>query len=239
MSTEACGDLLITVNGETLLLDACGAAYVRAHDTLVFSDLHFEKGSSYAKGRQFLPPYDTADTLARMAQAIARHKPARVIALGDSFHDAGAADRLGERERALLEGMCRATRFVWIAGNHDPVSPSWLEGERAEIYRMGGLTFRHEPLAAFEPGEVAGHLHPCASVAKWGRSVRRRCFVSDGLRLILPSFGAYTGGLDVGDPAIAGLFAGPFHAYMLGAARVYAIARRIAVRDAAAPGTRS
>jgi DNA ligase-associated metallophosphoesterase len=227
--TDPSGDLLITVNGETLLLDACGATYAGAHDTLVFSDLHVEKGSAYARGRQFLPPYDTADTLARMRRAIDRHKPARVIALGDSFHDAGAADRLGPQARGLLEEMGRAARFVWIAGNHDPHPPAWLAGETAEIYRMGGLTFRHEPQAAFEPGEVAGHLHPCASVAKWGRRVRRRCFVSDGLRLILPSFGAYTGGLDVGDPAIAGLFAGPFHAYLLGTSRVYAIPRRIAI----------
>lgn len=223
------GDLLIDVNGERLLLDACGAAYALAHETLIFSDLHFEKGSSYARGRQFLPPYDTLDTLQRMHRAVARHKPARVIALGDSFHDAGGPDRLGSEERLLLEDVGKAARFVWIAGNHDPHPPSWLDGEIAETYRMGGLTFRHEPVAAFEPGEVAGHLHPCASVSKWGRSVRRRCFVSDGLRLILPSFGAYTGGLDVGDAAIAGLFAGPFHAYMLGAARVYAIPRQIAV----------
>src|SRR5689334_4612316 len=84
------GDLLIDVNGETLLLDACGAAFSPAHATLIFSDLHFEKGSAYARGRQFLPPYDTADTLQRMTLAIARHRPARVIALGDSFHDADA-----------------------------------------------------------------------------------------------------------------------------------------------------
>ncbi|HEY0266858.1 MAG TPA: ligase-associated DNA damage response endonuclease PdeM [Rhizomicrobium sp.] len=222
-------DLLIDVNGETLLLDSCGAAFSAAHGTLIFSDLHFEKGSSYARGRQFLPPYDTANTLLRMARAIARHNPARVIALGDSFHDAGAADRLGPEERGMLEAFAKAAAFVWITGNHDPHPPVWLGGDIAEVFRMGGLTFRHEPLANFEPGEVAGHLHPCASVAKWGRSVRRRCFVSDGLRMILPSFGAYTGGLDVGDAAIASLFAGPFHAYMLGNTRVYAIPRRIAV----------
>ena len=200
--------LLIEVNGETLLLDSCGAAFSPAHSTLIFADLHFEKGSSYARGRQFLPPYDTADTLLRMARAIARHNPARVIALGDSFHDSGAADRLGPEERGLLDSLAQTARFTWIAGNHDPHPPAWLGGEVAESLRLGGLTFRHEPLAAFEPGEVAGHLHPCARVAKWGRSVRRRCFVSDGLRLILPSFGAYTGGLDVGDAAIASLFAG-------------------------------
>jgi uncharacterized protein len=223
------GDVVISVNGETLLLDACGAAFVKAHSTLVFADLHFEKGSAYARGRQFLPPYDTANTLLRMARAMARHKPARVIALGDSFHDGGAGDRLGPEARGLLESLTRMAEFVWIAGNHDPDPPAWLNGEVAASVCVGGLTLRHAPLASFEPGEVAGHLHPCASVSKWGRSVRRRCFVSDGLRLILPSFGAYTGGLDVGDQAIATLFAGPFHAYMLGHARVYAIPRRAAV----------
>jgi DNA ligase-associated metallophosphoesterase len=222
-------DLLIDVNGETLLLDACGAAFARAHGTLIFSDLHFEKGSSYARGRQFLPPYDTTTTLLRMARAIDRHKPARVIALGDSFHDADAADRLGPEERGMLEAMGGLAAFVWITGNHDPHPPAWLGGEIAETWRMGGLVFRHEPHTELEPGEVAGHLHPCASVAKWGRSVRRRCFVSDGLRLILPSFGAYTGGLDVGEAPISSLFAGPFHAYMLGQSRVYAIPRKVAV----------
>jgi len=223
------GDLEITVNGESLLLDACGAAMARAHSTLIFADLHFEKGSSYARSRQFLPPYDTAHTLLRMTRAIARHKPARVIALGDSFHDPGAADRLGAQQRDQLQSLGKTTHFTWISGNHDPQPPLWLGGDVAETLRLGGLVFRHEPLALFEPGEVAGHLHPCASVAKWGRSVRRRCFVSDGLRLILPSFGAYTGGLDVGDVAIASLFANAFHAYMLGSARVYAIPRRVAV----------
>ena len=88
------------MNGETLLLDASGAAFGRVHSTLVFADLHFEKGSSYARGRQFLPPYDTPTRLLRMARAMARHKPARVIALGDSFHDRGAAGRLGREELA-------------------------------------------------------------------------------------------------------------------------------------------
>jgi len=228
LTDSAAGDLSISVNGETLLLDASGAAFVKAHSTLVFADLHFEKGSAYARGRQFLPPYDTANTLQRMAEAMARHRPARVIALGDSFHDGGAGGRLQPEDRSRLERLTGQAQFVWIAGNHDPDPPVWLSGELAASIRVGGLSFRHEPLSAFEPGEVVGHLHPCASVSRWGRSVRRRCFVSDGLRLILPSFGAYTGGLDVGDSAIAALFAGPFHAYMLGQARVYAIPRRVA-----------
>ncbi len=220
-------DLTITVNGETLLLDASGAAFSSVHRALIFADLHFEKGSAYARGAQFLPPYDTRATLLRMARAVARHNPAVIVALGDSFHDRGAAGRLGPEERATLAAMARAAHFVWIAGNHDPEPPAWLGGEIAEHYRLGGLVLRHEPQPCAEAGEVAGHLHPCASVAKWGRSVRRRCFVSDGTRLVLPSFGAYTGGLPVADAAIASLFAGPFHAYMLGSDRVYAIAQRM------------
>ena len=223
------GELEIAVNGETLVLDASGAAFVRAHATLVFADLHFEKGSSYARGRQFLPPYDTASTLLRMARAIGRHKPARVIALGDSFHDPDAHARLDAAHREQLRSLGRTAHFTWISGNHDPQPPPWLEGEVAETVRLGALVFRHEPLVQFEPGEVAGHLHPCARVAKWGKSVRRRCFVSDGLRLVLPSFGAYTGGLDVGNAAISSLFADSFHAYMLGSSRVYAIPRPVAV----------
>jgi DNA ligase-associated metallophosphoesterase len=220
-------DLVIEVNGEKLLLDTSGAAFSVAHRALIFADLHFEKGSAYARGAQFLPPYDTRATLLRMARAVARHNPAVIIALGDSFHDRTAAERLGADERAMLATMARTARFVWIAGNHDPSPPAWLDGEIAEEHRLGGLTFRHEPQSRAEAGEVAGHLHPCASVAKWGRGVRRRCFVSDGTRLVLPSFGAYTGGLSVADVAIASLFDGPFHAYMLGSERVYAIPQRM------------
>jgi uncharacterized protein len=219
-------DIIIEVNGEKVLLDACGAAFSPQHRTLMFADLHFEKGSSYARGGQFLPPYDSRATLLRMARAVARHNPARIIALGDSFHDRDAAARLGVEERSMLEAMAAGAQFVWIAGNHDPSPPDWLGGIIAEEYALGGLLLRHEPHAASKPGEVAGHLHPCARVAKWGRGVRRRCFVSDGMRLVLPSFGAYTGGLDVGEAAIAALFAGPFHAYMLGTERVYAIPQR-------------
>jgi hypothetical protein len=215
----------VFVNGQALFLDVSGAAWWPAARTLVFADLHFEKGSSYARGRQFLPPYDTRATLLRMAHVLARYNPARVIALGDSFHDADAASRLDSDAREALAAMRKTADFIWIAGNHDPLPPGWLGGTVTDAWREGGLIFRHEPRGDAEPGEIAGHLHPCTKVAKYGRSVRRRCFAADGRRMILPSFGAYTGGLDVGDVAIASLFEARFHAYMLGQERVYAIPR--------------
>ncbi len=219
-------DLIINVNGESVLLDPHGVAFVPSQGALIVADLHFEKGSSYARTGQLLPPHDSRATLLKLAEVVGRHQPSTIIALGDSFHDREAGARLGAEERAMLDTLSRVAEFVWIAGNHDPQAPYWLGGTKAEEVALGGLTLRHEPHESLHIGEVAGHLHPCASVGKWGRSVRRRCFVSDGLRLVLPSFGAYTGGLDVREAPITGLFAGPFHAYMLGQRRVYAVAQR-------------
>src|SRR5580698_3473054 len=214
-------DLCADVNGERLTLDKSGAAWWERTRTLIFADLHFEKGSSYARGGQFLPPYDTRATLLRMAEVTARRGPARIIALGDSFHDPFAAERLGPEERAMLKTLAATAHFLWITGNHDPHPPAWLGGAAMESWREGGLIFRHEPEADAAPGEVAGHLHPAATVAKFGRGVRRRCFAADRARIVLPAFGAYAGGLDVGDAAISSLFRGPFHAFMLGQDRVY------------------
>ncbi len=215
------GALHISVNGETLLLDRSGAAYWPAEQTLVFADLHFEKGSAYAKRGALLPPYDTRATIRRMEQTIARFAPARVIALGDSFHDGEADARLDAEERAMLTALASRGDWLWVEGNHDPKPPAWIGGIVAAQFARGGLAFRHLPTA--QKGEIAGHLHPAVTVTRHGTSVRRRCFVSDGARLLLPAFGAYAGGLDVRDEAIASLFAGGGTAYALGRERVYAV----------------
>ncbi len=214
----------VTVNGEPLLLDASGALWWEAERTLVFADLHFEKGSSLARRGAMLPPYDTRATLARIAGRVQHYTPARVIALGDSFHDCDAAERLDEEEHSELVRLGAGCEWIWIAGNHDPAPPAWLGGRVAEEIAIGGLVFRHEPRTTPAKGEIAGHLHPCATVARRGRSLRRRCFVSDGARLLMPAFGAYAGGLDVRDAAVSGLFATRFLTYLLGMRRVYAVA---------------
>lgn len=217
-------EMLVEVNGEALLLDPAGAAWWPVERTLVLADIHFEKGSAYARGRQFLPPYDTRTALKRIAALMRAHSPARVIALGDSFHDRWGAGRLDDFEREQLAAMGRVAEWIWIEGNHDPEIPSWLGGRIASEVAVGGLVFRHEPSAVPVRGEVAGHLHPCATVTRRGHSIRRRCFVSDGTRLVLPAFGAYAGGLDVREQTIRSLFGQRVLAYLLGSRRVYAAA---------------
>jgi metallophosphoesterase superfamily enzyme len=133
---------------------------------------------------------------------------------------------LDEEERDMLGRLGRAADWIWITGNHDPAPPTWLGGFITSEIAFGRLVFRHEPGVLFQRGEIAGHLHPCATVNRRGRSLRRRCFVSDGKRMVLPAFGAYAGGLDLWDAAIAGLFEADFGAYVLGKSRVYAVAGR-------------
>jgi len=219
-------DMRVIVNGETLLLDPAGAVYWPAEGTLVLADLHFEKGSSFARRGSMLPPYDTRETLSRVVALVARHRPSRVISLGDSFHDGDGPSRIDEQSRAQLTQLMSVCEWIWIEGNHDASSPSVLGGRVYAEIAIGGLLFRHEPQAGKHTGEVAGHLHPCTSVTRRGRTLRRRCFLTDGVRLVMPSFGAYTGGLDMRDVAFNPLFAESFLAYALGTDRVYAVAAR-------------
>jgi DNA ligase-associated metallophosphoesterase len=209
------------VNGVALAADPAGALFWPDRRTLAVADLHLEKGSAFAEQGRFLPPYDTAATLQALAAAIARHRPERVLCLGDSFHDAGAAGRLAPCDGDLLRRLTAAHDWVWIRGNHDPAPPREWGGRVATELTLGALTFRHQAAAHQPAGEVSGHYHPKASVRLCVRRVTGRCFVTDGRRLILPAFGAYTGGLDVLDPAVAGLFPGGFDIQLLGRGRVY------------------
>ncbi|TDI56471.1 MAG: ligase-associated DNA damage response endonuclease PdeM [Alphaproteobacteria bacterium] len=219
-------ELRMSLAGTEIALDPAGALWLPASRTIVVADLHLEKASALARRRFFLPPYDSGATLSALARLIKRRNPARIICLGDSFHDDGGADRLGDSEKARLGALQAGRDWLWIAGNHDPALPASLPGKRADVIIADGLTLRHEPLAGAGRGEVAGHLHPAAKVRRHGRSVRRRAFVSDGTRLILPAFGVLTGGLNVLDKAFASLFGDQaLRAFLLGRNRIYAIAR--------------
>jgi DNA ligase-associated metallophosphoesterase len=215
----------IVVAGTTLVADCAGALYWPDEGLLAVADLHLEKGSSYAARGVFLPPYDTAATLGRLSHLIARYEPRVVIALGDSFHDREGPARIGGNDRAALDRLQRGRDWIWIAGNHDPEPVRQIGGSFADMLAVGTLVFRHEPRPAAGDGEIAGHLHPFARVAQRGRSVGRRCFASDGRRLVMPAFGAFAGGLNVRHRAFTNVFGTlSFVAHMLGEQRLYSMA---------------
>jgi DNA ligase-associated metallophosphoesterase len=215
----------IEIAGVAAVMDPAGALWLAGSRTLVVADLHLEKSSSFARRGMFLPPYDSGATLAALANLIARRRPARVICLGDSFHDSGGFGRLSEPDRLRLSALQRGRDWVWIAGNHDRELPARIGGEIAAEITCDGLSFRHEPTAAAAPGEVAGHLHPAAKIRGNGRAVRCRAFATDGRRMVLPAFGVLTGGLNVLDRAFAPLFsAGELRPVLIGGDRLFPVA---------------
>jgi DNA ligase-associated metallophosphoesterase len=212
----------IELAGAALVADPAGIVYWPAERLLAVADLHFEKGSSFARHGALLPPYDTAATLARLCEAILRYRPRTVFALGDSFHDGDGPQRLGLEDRAAIGELQKGRDWIWIAGNHDPDPATGIGGEFTPAVAIGPLVFRHEPQG--ETGEVAGHLHPVARISARGRSVSRKCFAADGERMVLPAFGAFTGGLNIRAAACMNVFGAlSFRAHMLGATRLYAV----------------
>jgi hypothetical protein len=217
----------IALAGATFQAELNGALLWPDEATLVVADLHLEKGSSYASRSrpQFLPPYDTAATIGRLEQLLARHDPKRVICLGDSTHDLGAAERIDAASAERIAAMTSGRDWIWIAGNHDPKPPSGWGGTVLHEVAIGNVLLRHQAGDAppeAETCEISGHFHPTASVETRLARVSGRCFALNGRRVVLPAFGAYTGGLNVLDPAIARLFDFAFNVVMLGRRRLFA-----------------
>jgi DNA ligase-associated metallophosphoesterase len=211
----------ITFCGTDLVADSSAALLWPAERTLVVADLHLEKASSLARRGSLLPPYDTRATLAALADTLLRFPAKRVVCLGDSFHDAAGPGRLSGTDAGVLAALLEGREWFWVCGNHDRVLPAEIGGERVRgELRLSPLVFRHEARAQTQPGEVSGHFHPKATIAVRAGRVGGRCFVQDERRLILPAFGALTGGLDSLDPAITSLFPDGFRVHLLGRDRV-------------------
>lgn len=222
----------LSICGKTFVADLSGALYWPAEKALIVADLHLEKGSSYASKGQLLPPYDTRDTLIRLAQAIDRHDVSKIIALGDNCHDDSAIDRMDEDDLAILAILQEDQDWLWISGNHDPVIDNRLGGHSAPSVTVEGLTFRHHPRSGRVTHEIAGHMHPAARLSMYGTTIRRPCFLANGRRIVLPAFGAFTGGLNVLDDAFLPMFGmDGFSVWMLGHDGVYPVATRQLVSD--------
>jgi DNA ligase-associated metallophosphoesterase len=212
------------IHGIAAVCDPLGALYLPDAGILVVSDLHLEKSAAYARRGMLLPPYDTLATLTVLAAVISRYDPKLVISLGDNFHDRVGSQHLPDAFRTLIVEMARGREWIWINGNHDPDGTVDLPGTCSDELYYAGLAFRHEPRDGLQKGEIAGHLHPAATVRRRERSVRRPCFATDGARLLMPAFGVMSGGLDLGHNAMKGLFdKASLIAHLLGRDRIYSV----------------
>ena len=189
--------------GEEFALAGGQALYWPREQALLVADLHLEKASFFARHGQLLPPYDSRETLERVALAIRATAARRVFCLGDNFHDAGGAERLETHAAGMLAALTRATDWVWVAGNHD--KGAVREGTLVDELSIAGLLLRHEARAGETRPELSGHWHPRLKITARGRRIVRPCWVASERKLILPAFGALTGGMDAADPAIIGV----------------------------------
>jgi DNA ligase-associated metallophosphoesterase len=188
--------------GETFFATAAGALYWPHRRALLVADLHLEKASWFARLGQFLPPYDSHATLSALAGEIERTGAAQLYCLGDSFHDRFGCDRLPATARGLLTELTARLDWVWIVGNHDPGFSDHCGGRLEQEVVAGDIVLRHEAVRGDPRPEISGHFHPKLRLHLKGRNVSRRCFVASATKLIMPAFGALTGGLDAHHPEI-------------------------------------
>lgn len=202
--------------GARLVATRHGALWWQERALLCVSDLHLGKAERIAReGGGLVPPYDTRETLNRLHGLVEAYRPEKVIALGDSFDDGQAEAALGREEFIDLAAMMSGRHWIWITGNHDP-GPVHIGGSVRAAYREGALVFRHIAEAGDASGEVSGHYHPKHKLVAAGRSVSRPAFLCDARRVVMPAFGAYTGGMRSSDPVLAGLFGAGAVAVMTG-----------------------
>ena len=188
--------------GHALVALGEGALFWPARRALFVADLHFEKASWFARRGQMLPPYDSIATLADLTALAAATSAVEIWCLGDSFHDIDGCDRLPARARDMLRALTASTRWTWITGNHDRAILDRCGGDVADEAVVEGLMLRHEADPDDTRPELSGHFHPKLRLRVRGKLVSRRCFVASANKLILPAFGALTGGLDVDHPEI-------------------------------------
>lgn len=188
--------------GHDFLASPEGALFWPAQEALLVADLHLEKASWFARLGQMLPPYDSLVTLTALEREIEATGVRRLYCLGDSFHDKHGCDRLPAAARDLLTSLTARLDWIWIVGNHDAGFIDHCGGRIEEECEVGGIILRHEAIASDPRAEMSGHFHPKLRLNMKGRSVSRRCFVASATKLILPAYGAFTGGLNAGHPEI-------------------------------------
>jgi DNA ligase-associated metallophosphoesterase len=179
-----------------------GALFWPEEQALLVADLHLEKASFFARHGQMLPPYDSRDTLERVALAIRETGARRVIALGDNFHDDKGPDRIEPHAAGMLAALTRATDWLWITGNHDARMEAAAGGRLADEAEIGGLILRHKARTGETRPELSGHYHPRLTLSTRGRRIVRPCAVRSDSRMVLPAFGSLTAGMNAADPAI-------------------------------------
>ncbi len=224
----------ILLCGKSLIADPTGAVFWPSESTLIVADLQLSS-CSYLEGHDvMLPPYDTASAFEKLEEALDRYDPERVVALGSSF--AGFSHGgLNHHQLDWLQDMMEGRDWYWVSNQEHFGLPGAIGGAVVPQFVLSGVKFRADAVRAPVANEVAGGLHPVAQVSQYGHVIRGRCFVTNGMRLILPSMGNYSAGTNVLSPAFDPFLAqGGLFVWFVCQGRVHPVAPPQLIEDRAA-----
>ncbi|MGO9986392.1 MAG: metallophosphoesterase [Rhodomicrobium sp.] len=228
------GATRVLVSGKSMIADPTGAIFWPAENALIVADLQLSNCSYLESHDVLLPPYDTASSFEKLEEALDRYDPARVITLGNSFQDLDS-DGLSHHQLDWLQDMMEGREWYWVAGHSTCALPDAIGGTLVPQLMLGGIKFRAEAVRAPVANEIAGGLHPVAQVSQYGHLLRGRCFVTNGMRLILPSVGNYSAGTNVLSPAFDPFLGqGGLFVWFLTQGRVHPVAPPQLIEDYAA-----
>ena len=185
----------------------------------IVSDLHLEKGSSFASTGQFIPPYDSEETLKKLLNVIDNYKVKKVILLGDTFHDKDAFHRMSSKVRFLFEELIKNYEVIFILGNHD----NKMKIDSINFYQeydVDNVRFIHEAVQE-NINQISGHYHPVASIKVSSKKITSKCLIHTNNHIILPSFGVFTGGMNINDPVLKPFISQDSNIYFLTKKSIY------------------
>ena len=194
------------IKGEKFVFDKSGSIFLENLNTLIFSDLHLGKGLSFANLGNFIPPFDLDETLLNLKSIIEKYKPKRLISLGDSFHENKSIHKMERKYVNIINNLLHKIDITWIEGNHDSnlLFKDKIQGNFKNFYKLENFKFVHSKSEIDELNifEFSGHYHPKVTLKFNGLNYSYKCFILTDNFCILPSFGTYTGGLDIKSNAL-------------------------------------
>ena len=214
----------IMFNNEIFFLDILGVIYWPRLMTIILSDLHLGKSMFWARHGKFLPPYDNLETLSKLKKVLRKFQISKIIFLGDVFHDDSGYESLEPETIQILNEILCNYEIIFIAGNHD-LNISIPKIKILKNYTKDSIIFSHYPSTnvSEKKAQIFGHFHPKISVKISGRVISKKCFVIDKKKILLPSFGNYTGGLDINKNMLLNIFKKDCTYFMLGQKRILEI----------------
>ena len=194
------------IKGEKFVFDKSGSIFLENLNTLIFSDLHLGKGLSFANLGNLIPPFDLDETLLNLKNIIEKYNPKRLISLGDSFHENKSIQKMERKYVNIINNLFHKINITWIEGNHDSnlLFKEKIQGNFKNFYKLKNFKFVHSKSEIDELNifEFSGHYHPKITLKFNGLNYSYKCFILTDSFCILPSFGTYTGGLDIKSSAL-------------------------------------